>query len=387
MIGKCYLQLTLLTILIFLGAPANAAVVKTDFNGDAKADLFLQNIFTGDLSAWLTDGNQVLQKISYGTVAPGTGWTLIGIKDVSGDQRSDLIWHNTKTGEISAWLINGSSVQQIVAYGSVARNSGWMPTGLHDFNADGRADLLWYNAYSGAVSAWLLNGNNPPQMVTFGTLSPESGWLPIGAKDVNGDGTADLFWYNIHAGGVSAWLIGDNKVLQSVSYGTIAPSTGWIPISIENFNTDVRADLLWYNRYTGEVSAWLLGGNAIIQITSYGTNPANNGWVPVDVKDISGDGNADLLWYNKNTGGMSAWLISGSAVTQSVSLGALSPDEGWSPAGLDDFNGDGRIDLLWYNAFTSATETWLLSGSGILQTVSYGALPLSSVWQVKIPGG
>jgi hypothetical protein len=47
---------------------------------------------------------------------------------------------------------------------------------------------------------------------------------------------------------------------------------------------------------------------------------------------------------------------------------------------LDDFNGDGRSDLLWVNTFTNATATWLLSGSNILSNISYGSLPASSFW-------
>ena len=49
----------------------------------------MQNIFTGNLSAWLINGSQVLQKITYGTVAPSSGWTPLGIKDVNGDGRTD----------------------------------------------------------------------------------------------------------------------------------------------------------------------------------------------------------------------------------------------------------------------------------------------------------
>ena len=376
---------TLLSVLMSLSTPVNAAITKTDFNGDGQADLFLQNIFTGNLSAWLINGSQVLQKITYGTVAPSSGWTPLGIKDVNGDGRTDLFWYNTNTGEVLAWIINGASVLQAVSYGTVAPATGWIPAGLEDFNGDGRADLLWYNGYTGEVASWLLSGGTVLQVGAYGVADRNQGWTPLGIKDANGDGRADLFWYNTNSGSVVAWLIDGGSVLQSMFSGAVAPATGWIPAGLEDFNGDGRADLLWYNGYTGEVASWLLSGGTFLQLGSYGTVALSTGWTPIGIKDANGDGRGDLLWYNTNSGGVVAWLINGASLLQSVSYGTVAPSSGWAPIGFDDFNGDGRIDLLWQNTFSNATVAWLLNGNGVLQTADYGSVPPSSVWQIKIP--
>jgi len=36
----------------------------------------------------------------------------------------------------------------------------WKVIGAADMNYDGNIDLLWYNSVTGEVSAWLLNGTN-----------------------------------------------------------------------------------------------------------------------------------------------------------------------------------------------------------------------------------
>lgn len=383
MIRKYFMYVSLLTIVISLGMPVNAAVVKkTDFNGDGKADLFLRNIFTGELSVWLINGNQV-SRISYGTMSPSTGWTPIGIKDLNGDGRSDLLWYNVNTGNIAAWLINGSTILQKVPYGKKAPNKGWTPIGLDDFNGDGRGDVLWYNAYTGGVVAWLSKDSSGFQAAKYGAIPINSGWAPIGIKDLNGDGRSDLLWYNANTGGLIGWLINGSN-FQQITYGTVNRANGWVPMGADDFNGDGRTDLLLYNIYTGDVGAWLMNGNAIVQAVSYGNNPINSGWIPLGLKDINGDKRADLLWYNVNTGAVFAWLINGASVLQGVSFGTLAPSTGWIPTGLDDFNGDGRADLFWQNAFTNETKLWLLNGSGI-QSVSLGSIPPSSVWQVQIP--
>lgn len=364
--------------------PVNAAVKKTDFNGDGKADLFLQNAYTGGLSAWLINGTSVLQNISYGTVSPSTGNAPIGIKDFNADGRTDLLWYNGKTGALSAWLLNGGTVLQNVSYGTVNRTGGWVPAGLDDFNGDGKGDVLLFNSNTGGVASWLINGTAVSQIASYGTLNISGGWVPIGTKDANGDGRSDLFFFNTWTGGLSAWLVNGSTVLQNANYGNVNIGGGWTPMGLEDFNADGRGDVLLYNPYTGGIGAWLLNGGTVLQSVSYGNLDITK-WSLSALKDVNGDSRADLIFYNRYTGAVSAWLINGGSVLQSVSFGTGDPAAGWIPMGMDDFNGDGKTDLFWYNFYTNATTSWLLNGSGVLQSASYGSVPASSVWQVKIP--
>jgi hypothetical protein len=54
---------------------------------------------------------------------------------------------------------------------------------------------------------------------------------------------------------------------------------------------------------------------------------------------------------------------------------------GWTIAQTGDYNGDGKSDILWYNAATGAIATWLLNGATVSGAVSIGSLPPSS-WMI-----
>ena len=43
-----------------------------------------------------------------------------------------------------------------------------------DYNADGKSDLLWRNAATGATTLWLMNGNS---FSSFATLITDPTWL------------------------------------------------------------------------------------------------------------------------------------------------------------------------------------------------------------------
>jgi hypothetical protein len=61
----------------------------------------------------------------------------------------------------------------------------------HDFNGDGKADILWRNN-DGSVFEWLLNGTT---IIGGGGLGqPSTTWHIAGVGDFNSDGKADILW-------------------------------------------------------------------------------------------------------------------------------------------------------------------------------------------------
>ena len=94
---------------------------------------------------------------------------------------------------------------------SAAAQSSWQAVGVGDFNGDRHADVLWFNASSGALVEWLLDGQGNV-MTTPGlswTCGPgcSSSWQVVGVGDFNGDGYADVLWFNASSGALGAWLL------------------------------------------------------------------------------------------------------------------------------------------------------------------------------------
>jgi len=270
--------------------------------------------------------------------AAGAGTTV----DVNSDGHADILWDNPSTGVVSAWLLNGASVlgTQSLSWlcdAASGCSTAWRPIGTGDFNYDGQRDLLWFNATSGVVSPWLLNGS---------TVA----------------GTQDLSWQCTAASGCSA---------------------AWRPVGTGDFNGDGRVDLLWHNAQTGEVSAWLLNGATVTgtQSLSWRCDAASgcsSAWRAVALGDFNKDGQTDVLWHNAQTGELSTWLLNGAGtVTAAQSLSwqcaaSTGCSTQWKVVGSGDFNQDGRRDLLWYNATTGQVSAWLLDGTTVLGTLELG---------------
>lgn len=260
-----------------LNIPANAAIPKVDLNGDSLADVFLYNIFTGDISGWLIENSSTIENVSYSGIAPITGWTPIGLSDFNGDGRTDILLYNTNNGELSIWFINGSQVLGYASLGTMPPDSGWTPIGLSDFNGDGRTDVLWRNGFNGELGVWLINGSQVLEYASLGAVPPDSGWAPIGLSDFNGDGRIDVLWRNRFSGELGIWLINGSQIFQYASLGVVPPDSGWIPIGSDDFNGDGRTDILWRNTFTDDVVAWLMNGTTY-QDQPYQKVPPSSMW-------------------------------------------------------------------------------------------------------------
>ena len=79
--------------------------------------------------------------------------------------------------------------------------------------------------------------------------------------------------------------------------------------------------------------------------------------------DFNGDGRSDILWRNVD-GQLSNWLgtATGGFVQNNANAAAVVP-VAWQVVGTGDFNGDGRDDILWRNS-DGTVSNWLGTATG-----------------------
>jgi beta-glucanase (GH16 family) len=165
-----------------------------------------------------------------------------------------------------------------------------------------------------------------------------------------------------------------------VDYVRVARLGIYTPVfCCKDFNGDGKADVLWRNSDSGDVYEWLLNGVSAIGQGSLGV--VGNDWQIAGIGDFNGDGKADVLWRNNNTGEVYVWLTSGLGVIAQGSLGIIGSD--WQIAGVGDFNGDGKADILWRNS-SGEVFLWLMDG---ISTIAQGSLGIiGSDWHIVAVG-
>jgi hypothetical protein len=191
-----------------------------DLDGEGKADVIWRNTDTGDVGVWLWNGVNAPTTLGVLAEAVPAAWEIAGVGDLNGEGKADIIWRNTDTGDVGVWLGNGVNAPTTLGVLAKAVEAPWVIMGVGDLNGDGKADIVWRNTDTRDVAGWLMNGLTIGSTgVLAGAVSAVWGIADIG--DLGGDGRADIVWRNMRDGSVGAWL-GNGLTLGST--GVLAGS-------------------------------------------------------------------------------------------------------------------------------------------------------------------
>jgi Ca2+-binding RTX toxin-like protein len=135
-----------------------------------------------------------------------------------------------------------------------------------------------------------------------------------------------------------------------------------------DFNGDGLSDIAW-REASGTFSASRTGqpgGNLAITANTFTMSGIDNRWWLAAADDFNGDGKSDLMW--RNVGGtFSIWTSTGTSFAVNAMVNS-SVSSDWRLATTGDFNGDGRTDLIWRHTSGVFTE-WASTGTAFQQNV------------------
>jgi hypothetical protein len=269
------------------------------------------------------------------------------------------------------------------------------PAAVNDLNGDGLADILWRDVYGNLLLAdWGMNGPTiaSSNYVTAqgSNVAPGTNWVIKGLSDFDGNGTADVLWTDNNTGELVVWGMNGSAISWSadVTSGGSSVYLGpypWITEATGDFDGNGTADILWRNANTGETVIWGMNGNAIAWsndvYTPWGTQASlGTRYVVAGIGDFDGSGTSDILWLDSYTGEVWIWGMSGSQVVSSCDTYYQQPGgEAWAQAanvlGIGDFNGDGKSDILWRDSSNHIIE-WQMNSAAVVNGYGYYATDL-----------
>lgn len=288
---------------------------------------------------------------------------LVGSGDYNGDGRADLIWRSGTTGQVYGALLNGFSILQ-EGFFYQEPNQAWQIVNNGDFDGNQRSDLLWWNSSTGQVYLMPMNGLVRAGGEAIIYQETNTAWQIVAAGDLNGDDRADLIWWNNQTGQVYGMLM-NGTVIGSQGMIYQEPNTAWRILTARDFTGDGKVDLLWRNTTTGQI--YLMPMNGLVRASSEAMvyQEPNLAWQIVAVGDLNGDGRADLIWWNNQTGQVYGMLMNGAAIVQQGMI-YQEPNTAWQIAATGDYNGDSKADLLWHNASTLQDYEMPMNGLSII---------------------
>jgi hypothetical protein len=185
-----------------------------DFNADGFDDILWNNVTTGEVDVWLMNGTTRLSipdLTENGSGSPlmfaGPNWGIAGVADFNSDGKPDVLWHNVTTGQNQVWMMNGTTRTAYVDLTTALAGQDWECAGTGDFDGNGSPDIVWHNTNTGDVQLWLMNGTTMTSSLDLSQTRAGTDWQLRSVPDYNGDGQVELLWRNVTTGQIQLWLM------------------------------------------------------------------------------------------------------------------------------------------------------------------------------------
>jgi hypothetical protein len=237
-----------------------------DVNYDGRADLIWQRSTDGLAAAWYLAGTSA----TGGAVFPydtafGAAWKIVGVGDFNADNACDLLYQHTD-GRLIAWMMDGTRRWGVLPLTpSAMTDADTRLRAVADINGDGYSDLIWQKESTGQVSAWLMNGTARADVLAYSPQQESDlGWKLVAAGDMNEDGHPDLLWQHDQTRALNVWIMTGSVRQQSQAISVI-PDAGWTLQAVGDTNWDGRPEIFWQHTATGALGAWTVRGLVVTQ--------------------------------------------------------------------------------------------------------------------------
>ena len=401
----------------FPAGPYPFEIAATDVDGDGKLDIVVTN--DGSDSVSVLYGNGLGGFAAAVAVVVGSYPRGLTVRDLNGDGSPDLIVTTTSNGYIGsndAYIVrnlgnrtfdgpvlllntglpgdhpvdagdlNGDGRPDLAVHENLSSsyvrtflNSTQFPARRHDLDGDLHSDILWRNVSSGEDYIFLMNGVALAAGSNYTNAVPDLNWQFAGSGDFDGDGRVDLLWRKVGTGEDYIFLMNGTAVKAGSGYINTVGAP-WTVAGVGDFDGDGKADILWRNGVTGEDYIFFMDGITVNAGSNYTNAVPDQSWQVAGVADFDGDGRADILWRNSGSGESYVFLMDGIALKigsgYTNTVGAP-----WAVAGTGDYDGDGKADILWRNATTGEDYVFLMNATTVQAGSGYtNSVPLD--WQI-----
>jgi len=309
-----------------LGDSRTFSVVIADIDRDSDTDIFTAN-YSGPSKLWLNDGNGIFS--DSGQKFNTSGVHDVGISDLNGDAYLDIFLVSQATPS-KVYFNNGSGVFTDSGQNIGSASDSPITIKLGDIDSDDDIDAI-IAYYQSPVQLWLNDGNG--FFTITGTKYGGSNVSDIELADFNGDAFQDLFLcFSDQPDEV--WLNDGTGIFRN-SDQKLGSEAGFEHVDVDDVDGDGDNDVVVANSVDG-VKVWLNQDNtgSFLETGPYFESGARR----ANFCDVNGDGDLDLitahidngnkLWINDGSESFSSLgPIFGTSRVLSIACGKLDGDD------------------------------------------------------------
>jgi hypothetical protein len=249
-------------------------------------------------------------------------------------------------------------------------DTNWRMVGTADFDSDEKTDILFRHSISGKNVVWYMDGITRTNGVfTDPDQLADTNWRIVGTGEFSTplDGKPDLLYRHAVSGKNVVWYMdGVTRTAGVFTNPSVLADTNWQMVGVGDFSSpqDGKTDILWRHGISGKNVLWYMDG--ITRTNGVFTNPdqlPDTNWRIVGTNDFNADGRVDILFRHGVSGKNVVWYMNGITRTAGVFTNPDSlADTNWKMVGTGDFDTSGKPDILWRHGVSGKNVIWFMDG-------------------------
>ena len=346
---------------VYAAGPAPIRLAAADLNGDGLPDLGVANCApwtvpttTQRLSVLLNTGGGFGPAAAYDgyTTAGGDGDACVAAADLDADGDRDLIFSSPSSmvgldGGVAVFRNQGAgtfAARELVSFG-IPFTTGAAALAAGDLNGDGRPDVVAIEPEAAHAGGWLVMLGDGQGGLSAATRYP-AGEAPsdVALTDVDGDGDRDAVVVSSHSIEATVHRNPGDAAFAPPAYFVVEPNS--LDIDAADVDLDGDLDVATAGGYGGS------GFTSVIRNLGGGTFSAHQVYdapglaKAVKLRDLDGDGKADLLWADGDGQNLGRWRRNLGSGAFGPTLTIQLPGCGVGDIDALDLDGDGDRDVV-----------------------------------------
>jgi RHS repeat-associated protein len=346
-----------------------------DFNGDGKTDILYHTTTPYAKRIKFSNGDGTFTDGPLFYIRDAVAWDAVywAYGDFNGDGKTDILYHTKTPYAKRIKFSNGDGTFTDGPLFYITNAAGWdaFYWAYGDFNGDGRTDILYHTKTPYAKCVKFSNGDGTFTDGPLFYITNAAGWDTLyywAYGDFNGDGRTDILYHTTTPYAKCIKFSNGDGTFTDGPLFYITNAAAWDALywAYGDFNGDGKTDILYHTKTPYAKCIKFSNGDGTFTDGPlfYITNAAAWDALYWAYGDFNGDGRTDILYHTKTPYAKCVKFSNGDGTFTDGPLFYIRNAAGWDALywAYGDFNGDGKIDIL-YHTTTPYAKLLLLSAA------------------------
>jgi hypothetical protein len=333
-----------------------------DIDGDGDQDILAVSYYNGDVAWWENENGLGTRLVYHPIDLSYFTWSrFVSAADLDGDDDYDVICSSSNSSHVSCWMNldgQGTDWDRIDVWSTLTKV---YVSCTDDVDGDGDIDIIAGTAYSGGKAIWLENIDGTGERWTAWPIFFDAGSpYEFATDDIDGDGDTDLAVAFDIADKISWWENLDARGRAWEAHLVDGCFDGAVSVDIEDMNGDGDRDILgastqawkmtWWENVDGSGSEWTR--NDIPGLFGYA--------ISIRAADLDGDGDQDVVGAGFEADSIAWWENVDACGTDWLAHLIEADLNGPIDATTADMDGDGDLDVIGCIDYANLIRWWNL---------------------------